>query len=666
MAIALTEIISTLTAFVLLSTVVSCGGAALAERLRFPGFSEGSRLERLGLALICGFGCLPVLLDFAGRLGPLAMTLAALALAALGAPALMRKSAAESALHPGWIIAALVWILGATALVVDMPGVGNLQHSLLAVDYVKHAAATWSLAESGAPPWNPTFYEPGRAMSYYYLFYTLPAVAATLGAPLGIAARHAVYASAPLMGFALFALAQAVLRRGGADAAIGSAPRAANWPLLALLFATGLDFFPLATLYFAGEGRFDFLFLHFSDWDEQVTSWFNSVMWVPHHVAALCAAMVGFVALTQPGGDKRRVLLAGLAFASMVGESVYVGLAAVVGAGLWLATLLWRRRFFEASQLGLAGLLALALAGPWLVTLLPRMDATGAGPAPVGFHLRGPQWIDLVAGSPAAGAPFRALSMPLFYLIDFGVFAVGAFVFWRKAGRRGYANELGLALLCLTASSFLIGSFLRSQILMNDLGWRVMLFAQLSTLVWTASAARQGLFKGWIGFVAYGSLAVGYGATAVAVAQLRLFFPLPEMRAPLADEIAAWSWLDAQLPRGSVVQVRPSHDRAYGYGLYGRFPVAAADSHNARLFGAAKGEIDERINFLAPIFSETTLSFDEARRRAERFNIAALVVSSLDPVFAAPDAWTASAKADYANPNFRIYLMNGSRHDERN
>ena len=41
-----------------------------------------------------------------------------------------------------------------------------------------------------------------------------------LGAPFGIAARHAAYACAPLMGFALFALARTTLRRSGADYAL--------------------------------------------------------------------------------------------------------------------------------------------------------------------------------------------------------------------------------------------------------------------------------------------------------------------------------------------------------------------------------------------------------------------------------------------------------------
>ncbi|MBY6239703.1 hypothetical protein [Methylosinus sp. Sm6] len=672
MTIAATEFCAALAAFVLLLAIVAAAGAAVADRLRFPGFAEGARLERAGLALVCGFGCLPVALDLAGRLGPRAMALAALSLAALGAPALLR--ARPSSLQGGWIAAASIWIVASILIVIDMPGVGSLQHSLLAVDYVKHAATTWSLAEAGSPPWNPTYYDPGRAMSYYYLFYTLPAVAAMLGGPLGIAARHAAYACAPLMGFALFALACTALRRSGADAAAGQNDageerKPANWPLLALLLATGLDIVPLTILYFGGGRDADFVFLHFVDWDEQVTSWFNSVMWVPHHVSALCAALVGFIALTAPGESwrdtRRRVLLAAVAFASMVGQSAYVAMPATLGAGFWLAALLWRRRFDIATQLCVAGLGALALAAPWLATLLPRFG--GEGKSPLALRLRGPEWIDIVAESAQAGAFYRGLVMPMFYLIDFGVFALGAYIFWRSAGRRGLANELGMAIVCLAAASLLIGSLLCSQIVMNDLGWRVMLFAQFAALIWTAAAMRQGLLaSGRLRYAASVGLAFGYAALVVATLQLRFFFPHAHMRDTLADQMAAWSWLDARLPSGAVVQPTPSRSREYGYGLYGRFPVAVADRHNALLFGARPAEIEERMDYLSPIFSETTLSLDDVRRRAGRFAIAALIVSSRDAVFAAPQAWTASARADYSNANFRIYLLNAPRHAESN
>jgi hypothetical protein len=293
--------------------------------------------------------------------------------------------------------------------------------------------------------------------------------------------------------------------------------------------------------------------------------------------------------------------------------------------------------------------------------LFPRL---GAGePSPIGFRLRGPEWIDIVAGSEQAGAIYRGLSMPIFYLVGFGVFALGACLFWRKAGRRGLSSELGLLLVCLTAASFLIGSLLRSTILLNDLGWRAMLLAQFAALIWTAAAARQGLlFAGRARIAAGASLALAYAALVVAVIQLRFFFPHEHMRASLPDEMAAWGWLEPRLPRGAVVQSNPEASRAYGYGLYGRFPAAVADRHNGRLFGASAAQIDARIADLGPVFADAALTLDEARRRAERYHIAALVVSSRDAVFDAPGAWTAAAPAAYANPHFRIYLMDTVRH----
>lgn len=663
MSIAFAELLASLGALALLSLIIAPAGAGIAGFLRFPGFVDASPLERAGLGLICGFGCLPILLDYAGRSGPRAMSAFALALAAMGAPSLLPfRSANRLRLHPGWIAVALLWVVLALSLVVDMPVGGLLGRSLLAVDYVKHASATWSLAEAGAPPWNPAFYEPGRTMSYYYLFYTLPAVGTVLGAPFGVSARHAAYACAPLIGFALFALGVATLVRSRASETLAGAtvrPHDANGWLLALLFATGLDFIVLAILFSAAHGDAYQVVEKFAGWDDQITSWFNSVMWVPHHVAGLCAALVGFISLTAAKQDWRRVALAGVAFASMAGMSVYVAGTAALGAFIWLATLLSRRHLAEATRLCVAGVFAVVLAAPWLFTLAGRLG--GGEPPPIGFRLRGPEWIDFVAGSPDAGALYRGLSMPLFYLVHFGVFALGALVFWRKAGRRGYANELGLVLLCLTAASFLVGSFWRSTILDNDLGWRSMLFAQFAMLVWTAAAARHGaMFQRSSRPLAIACLTVGFAGSAAAAAQLRFSTPSLIESTTLADEMAAWSWLTAHLSQRAVAQARPEEKRAYGYGLYGRFPVALADRHNGRLFGAHPSEISARFDKIAPIFSDASLSYDDARRRAAEFGIAAFVVSSRDAIFAAPGAWPASVEADYANPNFRVYLLEKS------
>ena len=404
--------------------------------------------------------------------------------------------------------------------------------------------------------------------------------------------------------------------------------------------------------------------MHFIDWDEQVTSWFNSVMWVPHHVSALCAALVGFIALTARGrATAARVLLAALAFASMVGQSAYVAMPAALGAALLARLAAVAAPLRHAARLCVAGLGALALAAPWLSTLLPRFG--GDGPSPIGFHLRGPEWIDIVAGSEQAGALYRGLCHADVLSHRLRRVRARRLSVLAQGGATRRRERIGAGCCCcLTAASFLIGSLLRSTILFNDLGWRVMLFAQFAALMWTAAAARQGLlFRGGMRYAAGGGLALGYAALVVAMIQLRSFFPYDHMRATLARRDGR-----LELARSRICRMAPScsparsTSRAYGYGLYGRFPVALADRHNGGCSARAGADRDAPCRSCRRSSPMRRSLLTMCVAAPSGFGIAALVVSSQDAVFAAPGAWTAAAKPDYANPNFRIYLLNTVRH----
>ena len=58
----------------------------------------------------------------------------------------------------------------------------------------------------------------------------------------------------------------------------------------------------------------------------------------------------------------------------------------------------------------------------------------------------------------------------------------------------------------------------------------------------------------------------------------------------------------------------------------------------------------------AAYIADPALPLDETRRRAARFDITALVVTALDPVFAAPGAWTAHLQPAYANRHVKIFF----------
>ena len=652
------EVCATLGAASGLALLLICSGAFFATKLRFPGFASAAPAEWLGLSLLCGLACLPVLLDLGGRFGVRAMVALALVFAAAGVPAVVATGRELKSMRIGALLGLAAWALGVAALIVDMPLADGLAHSLLVVDYVKHASTTWAIAASATPPYNPTFYEPGGHASYYYFFYTLTAVVALVLEPLGVAARHVAYAGPIVMGPALLALAYATWKRSGADEAVGAKGHAPVALLVALLFATGLDLIPTALLVWL---RGDWT-LSPEEWNDQVTSWLLSVLWAPHHIAALCAAMVGFMALARDSEDgrapvgRRRILLAALSFASLAGLSVYVAIGGALTATIWTIVLAARKRIGDALRNTAAGAVALALAAPWAATVLQR--AAPGEPRPVALAIRAFPITDvLIQGEPLRSI-VRLVMMPIGYGVEFGIFGFGAFLFWRTAGRRGIARDLGLILVIAAGVSFLVGSFVKSTILLNDLGWRIMLFAQLATLVWTVAVARAGAFShGAPRRAAIVCLALAYAADVYAIVQLRLNPVMPQHGASLRDEVAAWRWLDSALPRIAVVQENPIKTRAYDYGLYGRFPEAVSDRHNGYLFGAPHAAVERRLSDIGPIFVDRSLGVDAMRAIAGRFGISAIVTASGDPVFDDPSAWPARAKPDFANAHVRIFLL---------
>jgi hypothetical protein len=637
--------------------------------LRFPDYAEEDFLERTGTALLCGVACLPVLLDLAGRLGASAMGGLAVLLALAGTPALFRRPGLELRHWPS-ILGIVIWCVADIAFLVDWPNGSGLAHGYFVIDYVKHASATWSIASTGTPPWNPAAFDPQGHAAYYYFFYTLTAVVSLIGSHLGIEARHAAYAASPCMGLALFALVYAIWKRVAIHE-IGDRAEAgpkAGVLILVFLFATGLDLLPNLFVMAISDGKV--MLADPESWNTQVTSWLSNVLWVPHHLAALCAAMTGFMALAGDGASVRRApswrggLLASLAFASMAGLSVYIAIGGALTAMVWIVVLVASRRLPFALRVGAAGSLSLGFAAPWLSTLAVRFGQPGA--PPIAFAVRAFEMTDAIVKDEPSRSLTRLAFLPLSYGIEFGIFALGAWVFWQRVGRKGWSGDLRAILLIATVMSFAVGSFLYSTISNNDLGWRIMLFAQLATLIWTLSAVRAKFFTSLrLRAAAFVCIGLAYLFDAYTLFELRRN---PEQtnlqRSILPDEIASWRWLDARLPAASVVQERPNVIRATSYGLYGHFPQAIADRENARLYGASQELIDRRMRSISPIFSDAHLSYDQVRAIAAAYKVDALVVSANDPVFRDPRSWVQATLPEYANQNVKVFVFNQKSYDK--
>ena len=100
--------------------------------------------------------------------------------------------------------------------------------------------------------------------------------------------------------------------------------------------------------------------------DAQITPWINSLLWVPHHLAALIACFIAFLLLRHQADAHRRwgaapVIVAGMAFASATGMSVYVTFTFVVAVALWLLVLIARKGWLELAMFVGAGAVAAAL-----------------------------------------------------------------------------------------------------------------------------------------------------------------------------------------------------------------------------------------------------------------------------------------------------------------
>jgi hypothetical protein len=633
--------------------------AALTVLLGLSGAALGAFAGRLGAkelapswdaALLLSLAVLPAALSLIVRLVSLDAALAAqVVLALFGIPAARKIGPPSLAALCGLLACAVVVAFELT----DFRWGGKLYHATFAIDMVKHAATVNAIVSWGLPLTDP-FVSRAEPAGYYYFFYTVAAmpVRLTLGA---LDARAAVGALAVLNGAALLALAALLLRTSVPD--LPAAGRLSV--IIALLLCGNLDIIPNIMM-----GVSSHLWpIQLEWWTEQILPWGLSLLWVPHHILALIAGVFGLLLICERPGATG-ALVASIAFASCVGASVWVGLGVALAALLWLGSLLVRGQHRLALALAGAGCLAGLLLVPLVIEILQGRSGEGI---PIGFALR--EFPVLPVTSGFTYDLMSLLLLPLSYFIGFGIFAVGAVMFWRDPSL-AKKTEVTRILLFATAAGLLLGSFTRSTVINNDLGWRVLLLPQLASLVWTCAVihARYGRFRiadvgKWPAAVG-ALLMIGYAGNAyqlVAVRAYPLLVPNP-MLAPdrrwgnpdIDDEIAsAYQWANTHVSRDAVLQHNPVSDaRVLAFGLYGRNRTAVADKV-AMMYGAPRTEVAARLAALGPIFTASE-SAAEARARAVANGIDVLVVSSTDPVWSDRTGWVWSSPALFASPHVRL------------
>jgi len=551
------DVLGCLRGVVAFAAVLLAPGYCLAWACNLLGFRKRAAGERLAWGVALSFAEMTILAILLGKYGSLTAVcwMAEICAAAFVAILAWEKRrpggfgfSEKSGLLGAGIAAA--WVMFVVGELVDI-GVGSrLFLSVTVFDHALRTAFVDAVLRTGVPPANPLYW-PGHpaAMRYYYFWYVLVAAAAKLA---GATARQAMIASVAWAGFGLAATLELYCRhflgiRTETDQSIqpepcSSSKTKARWmgrlPRLAvalgLLAVTGLDILPTIALALLGmpiNGDMEW-------WaSDQVTSWVDSMLWVPHHVAGLACCLVGFllVWMSKGQGGWRRWLcgvLAGLAFASAFGLSTWVAIAFAIVLAVWMIwAVVWERdsRGRVAVLLVAGAVAALALL-PYLAEL--RAEASGvdrgasAGAsresaqvaggsvAESASHLlrfgvrhvipaeslQGIGWVERLAKTHPAleDAGVGLLLLIPGYIVELGFYGfVLAAAVW--AMRRRRLDEAGRASVVLACAGLAIATFLRSSIVENnDFGMRSILIAQFFMLL-LAVVWWEGGLRAWEG-----------------------------------------------------------------------------------------------------------------------------------------------------------------------
>src|SRR3954447_3151442 len=525
-----------------------------------PGFGLARLAARAGLVddrgsaaacwgLLLGPAILPaadaLLLRWAGFGG---LIIPHVVLAALGARSAMDV---VRRIPPRWWTAILAcWMIVAWANV-DFDWNGRLYQSVIDIDAVKHSAVVAALANGGLPLHDPFFARAGVA-GYYYYFYLEPALLDWLGG--AVIDSRAAFAAGTFV--SLLAFPALLLRLGSEAALIPNGARRRFFRLTLLMCCvTGLDVLPGLWIWFKTGNAYAQL----DWWSEEVRWALTSVLWVPHHLTAVIAVYVGclLVASRTSGQLLPRAVLAGCAFATAFGCSLWIALAAVPILAFWWLYERIKRSSAETWALPLSGLVALLLSVPQISDIYAGRSMSGP---PVTFYMRpvGPirvlphglaEWIVHLVVTPGG------------YLIEFGIFALGSIAFLRSDRlAESRSTPIGRLLLVSAPVAILLVTFVRSAVLYNDFGWRSVWFVEAPALLWTVSVLSSEPGKIRRSPLWSAALVLGVAGVLWDLAGMRLLRPYyfsvwanahPEVD---YDSRGAYEWIARTLPPRLIIQ----------------------------------------------------------------------------------------------------------------
>jgi hypothetical protein len=557
---------------------------------------------------------------------------------------------------------AALWCLVAVFLLADLQIGQRAYYSAVAYDHGFRVAVTDAITRTGLPADSPFVRLNGPvALRYHVYWFALCSFVERLSGGY-LTARHALSASVVWAGFALMCLIPLwlhvfeglegpVLRR---RAVIG----------VGLLSVTGLDLLPgvLWPLVHHWAPRAD---IEWWGGVDQVTSWADATLWVPHHVAALVVGLTGFLLVWHAAANRRapfiHAIMAGCAFACATGCSIYVGFVLAAALAAWFGVTLicgWMR---HAALLAISGGAALLLSLPNLLQVLSA-SVPGSKFIKPGLWNSSPFMAFAMplnrVQSPISWGAVRLLSFGAEYGIEFGFFLLIGVLKLNRFRTSGKLRPQDLATLAISGTAMFLCTFFRSATGSNDLGWRGMMLVQFVLVIWATDVLdpyltterRKAGKPGWLP-VAYVLMFCGFLGTVAQLTILRFetiavdagLLPSTNFSRGASQRTYSlrilYSRLDRMLPGNAVVQVNPDNGVDIEWGLYSHRQTAAsgrdcvvADGGDARTCEAAMPSI-------LRLFDASLADPKDAQAIARKYRIDAVIVDDADSVWGNSESW---------------------------
>lgn len=689
-----------------------CTGYMAAWWTNLHRFRQRSLVERLFWSVPLSLAISPIATVLIGKFLSLAAMVAFLAaisvlwLVTLGREWFrLRRSGIKWSI--GWqplggkgLILVFIWIAVVILSLVDIQSNQKLFMSVATFDHSARVAWTESVLRTGIPPANPLYwYKHSATMRNYYFWYVVCAAVAKMA---NLPARAVLIASCVWAGFALAALIGLYLKHFLAP---GDRLRRQFLISISLLAVTGLDICVHVwnLFYFTRLPGGDL-----EGWStDGVTSWLDSLLFVPHHIASLVCCMFALLLAWMAGkdGEHRQtasVVLISAALASAFGLSIYVAFAFFIVAlawGLWQITI--ERTPRPPLRLGAGGAGAVIFLLPYLWELTHGQSEMHGGSlfaiairemfSPNGLLLTRPFQL-LSIGHPVVARNFaNLLLLAPGYAVELGFFLAVFVAYMIPAWRGGKPLTVAhRSLVFIVAVTLFVISIMRSlgELTTNDFGWRAALLLQFPLLLLASELLTTWGFSSgkldaridctgsahripyWIRSIVSIALVIGVISTFCQILMLRMYLPVvfaswsaahnPEAgKQPHNAYISSigYAQMDATIPRDAIVQYNPIVKKDVYWPMIDSLgadhqTVISFDqpSCGSELGGDPSG-CPAMASAIDLLFNGATA--EQARATCLQYGIGYLVTRVYDPVWNDRHSWVWTLRPVVSNEEFR-------------